>query len=189
MALTLAKTHTFKNIRIAYPCLYRKSKYKGKETKYTASLLFDPATNKVAMETLKTLIQAMINTENKGNELSADRLCFYDGNTKAHLAFKNHWILRASSNKPIKELRPDKRKIEHESESLIYSGCYVNAMVNLWWQGDEGYGKRVNCNFIAVQFCGHGEPIDGSYMPDEVIADGFNTVDVPDNNTDESLPF
>lgn len=189
MSLSLENTHRLNNIRIAYPHLYHKAKYQGKETKYMASLLIEPVANSEAMETIKSLIQDFIATENRGNPLSPDRICFFDGNTKGNIAFKNQWVLRASNTKPIREWRPDKTRIENPSESMIYSGCYVNARINLWWQGDLGYGKRINCNFIAAQFCRHGEPIDGSYMPDEVVADGFDKLAMPDNTDKEEIPF
>ena len=36
-------------------------------------------------------------------------------------------------------------------QSMIYSGCYVNAQLDFWVQ-DNKFGKRINCEIAAVQF-------------------------------------
>ena len=38
-----------------------------------------------------------------------------------------------------------------------YAGCYVNAVIELWFQ-NNGFGKRVNANLLGVQFFKDGEP-------------------------------
>lgn len=41
-------------------------------------------------------------------------------------------------------------------DQKFYSGCYVNATVRLWIQ-DNGFGKRINCEYLAMQFHSDGE--------------------------------
>ena len=43
-----------------------------------------------------------------------------------------------------------------EDDNRIYSGCYVNASVELWYQ-KNAYGKRVNANLLGIQFFKDGE--------------------------------
>lgn len=39
-----------------------------------------------------------------------------------------------------------------------YGGCYVNAIVSFWAQQlSAGFGPRINCNLLAVQFAADGE--------------------------------
>jgi hypothetical protein len=49
-------------------------------------------------------------------------------------------------------------------ESLIYSGCYVHAMVELWAQ-DNRYGKRINATTTGVMFDEHGASFGGGSGP------------------------
>ena len=44
-----------------------------------------------------------------------------------------------------------------EDDNKIYAGCYVNAVIELWFQ-NNGFGKRVNANLLGVQFLKDGEP-------------------------------
>ena len=42
-----------------------------------------------------------------------------------------------------------------------YSGCYVNAVINIWMQDNE-HGKRANAKLSSVQFFKDGEPFSAS---------------------------
>ena len=57
-----------------------------------------------------------------------------------------------------------------------YSGCYVNASVELWPQ-DNNYGKRVNATLMGVQFFRDGESFSGGGVASE---DDFDDVTVDD---------
>lgn len=45
--------------------------------------------------------------------------------------------------------------------SVIYSGCYANVQLSFWAQ-NNGYGKRINADVVAVQFAGDGTAFAGS---------------------------
>lgn len=44
-----------------------------------------------------------------------------------------------------------------------YSGCYVNAIVDIWAQ-DNKWGRRINCTITGVQFLRDGEAFGGGAM-------------------------
>lgn len=41
-------------------------------------------------------------------------------------------------------------------DQKFYSGCYVNATLRMWIQ-DNSFGKRINCEYTALQFHSDGE--------------------------------
>jgi len=43
-----------------------------------------------------------------------------------------------------------------EADGVIYSGCYVNAIIDLWAQ-DNQFGKRINATLLGVQFAYDGD--------------------------------
>ena len=67
-----------------------------------------------------------------------------------------------------------------EEDGKIYSGCYVNAIVELWSMNNE-YGKRICGNLLGVQFFRDGEAFASS--GDSVGVDDFESLD------DDSDPF
>ena len=51
-----------------------------------------------------------------------------------------------------------------EADGLPYSGCYVNASIELWAQ-DNNYGKRINASLRGVQFYRDGDAVAGGGGP------------------------
>jgi len=100
----------------------------------------------------------------KWPKLKADRVYLRDGDEETWDGYAGqHYI---SSNSPVTE-RPSvitNRKdgagnwIEAEpgKKNAPYSGCYVNAVIEVWVQ-DNKHGKRLNCKLKAVQFFRDGD--------------------------------
>ena len=61
-------------------------------------------------------------------------------------------------------------KTKSDVERLIYSGCAVNAKVEIWAQ-DNSFGRRINCSLLGVMFAGDGERFGGGSAP--ASADDF----------------
>lgn len=96
-----------------------------------------------------------------------DELKYKDGNM----------IIKANSPRPPIVLHPDGRTIMTEATNLIYSGCYVNAKIEIWGQANK-WGRRVNAKLIAVQFIPKdADSFDGSYVSPEEAVEGFESID------------
>jgi hypothetical protein len=74
----------------------------------------------------------------------------------------------------------DKSPLTEDDEKL-YAGCYVNAIVELWYQNNN-YGKRVNANLLGVQFFKDGEPFGDGVSASE---DDFDMFDDDDDGLDD----
>lgn len=62
-------------------------------------------------------------------------------------------------------------KAEPGAEGAPYSGCYVNATIEVWGQDNE-HGKRMNSKLKAVQFRANGEPFGAAPVdPNEEFSD------------------
>jgi hypothetical protein len=61
-----------------------------------------------------------------------------------------------------------------EEDGKPYAGCYVNAVVDLWYSDHPKGGKQVLGNLLGVQFAKDGEPF-GSGAVD--VDDEFDDLD------------
>ena len=91
---------------------------------------------------------------------AADKLCLHDGDAKADKeGFKGNLYLSASNK--LKPLVIDGLKQPLDANSgKPYSGCYVNAEIELWAQ-DNKFGKRINASLRGVQFVRDGQRLAG----------------------------
>jgi hypothetical protein len=58
------------------------------------------------------------------------------------------------------------------SSGKPYSGCYVNAVIELWAQ-DNKFGKRINASLMGVQFLRDGQRLSGGGV---ASADDFQAI-------------
>lgn len=98
--------------------------------------------------------------------------CYYPGKRKSYDGFEGNMALVAKryekDGMPVL-LDADKSPLWDASkgkampgkEGRIYSGCYVNATVDLWAQ-DNKYGKSVRCTLLGVQYCDEGDSFGGT---------------------------
>jgi len=89
-----------------------------------------------------------------------DKLCLHDGDLKAtYEGFPGMLYVSSRSNTRPLVIDTDKSPLT-ESDGRPYSGCYVNASLELWAQ-DNNYGKRVNAQLRGVQFYKDGDAFAG----------------------------
>lgn len=89
--------------------------------------------------------------------VAGGRICLRDGNAKPNVeGFPGNWFISARS--PTRPLVIDQnRNPLDQSSGKPYSGCYVNARINLWAQQNQ-HGRRINAQLAGVQFAKDGEP-------------------------------
>jgi hypothetical protein len=94
-------------------------------------------------------------------ELKAgDKLCQHDGDAKASKEGYAGNLYLSASNK-LKPLIIDGQLQPVAANSgIIYSGCYVNATIQLWAQENK-WGKRINASLKGVQFLRNGPRLSG----------------------------
>jgi hypothetical protein len=162
---------TIKNARLSFENVFKKAVFEGKEGKYEATLLFpksDTATYDKIMDAIEAAKKAA-----KVAKIPDSKLCIKDGDEFEYDGYAGMWAVKAGNTKRPTVLNRDKTPLVEEDE-VIYSGCYVNGIINIWIQNNQ-YGKRANANLLGIQFSKDGEPFsDGAKVAD---ADEFDEVE------------
>lgn len=169
------------NVRLSFPSVFKKATFNGEETKFEATLLINKETQADLVQKVKSAVAEKIKNDLKGAKISADRICFKDGDDIDYDGYADHYSIKAANNKRPLVIDADKTPLT-EDDNRIYAGCYVNAIIELWAQ-DNSWGKRINANLLGVQFAKDGEPfgdgvgasaddfdfLDGTFDGDDVV--------------------
>jgi hypothetical protein len=166
-------TVRLRHVRLSYPALFQMRGWKNEPDKksFGASFLFPRDGTKdqhknteVALKALRHCIAVGLKGVNPGQ----DRVCVRSGAAKADKEGYGPdvvYIATKAYKRPV-VVDVDNSPLAEE-DGKPYAGCYVNATVRFRVQNNS-YGKRVNAQLKAVQFCADGEPFgEGSVDPDE----------------------
>lgn len=153
-----------KNVRLSYPNLFvakANKKEPNKPAKFGANFILkkdDPqvkalrdAINAVAKEKWPKNMPKLSGVALKTPEAAPDGSWPTDGYDDTVM------FLTSSSAKRVPIVDKDPTVALAAEDGKPYAGCYVNASVRLWAQDNE-FGKRINCQLLAVQFAKDGEP-------------------------------
>lgn len=182
-----------KNVRIAFPALDKPEALGEGEPAYQAKLiivpdspnvkLIDDAMVSVAKEQWKDKAESVLALLKEDKKLCFVKAPYRNKKTgEAYAGFDSMYSLSTrSKNQPTifdKFNRPvtDPRDIK----SLIYSGCFVHAKIDIWAQ-DNKWGRRINANIAGAMFAKDGEAFGGSTP---ASADDFEDLKADD---DEAL--
>ena len=161
-----------KNVRLSFPSLFRKAVFSGAETKFEGTFLLNKEEHADTIKAIQAEIAKMLKDELKA-KLPADKICLKDGDEIEYDGYAGCMSIKASSAKRPIVIGKDKAPIS-EDDNVIYSGCYVNAIISLWAQNNQ-FGKRINASLEAVQFAKDGEPFgDGG---SKASVDDFDIID------------
>jgi co-chaperonin GroES (HSP10) len=163
------------NVRLSFASLFKKATFGGEETKFEGTFLIDKDEQADTIAEINTAIAAML--KEKKAKLSPDRICLKDGDEIDYDGYAGHMSIKASNAKRPIVIDRDKSPLV-EDDGKPYSGCYVNAVLELWFQ-DNTWGKRVNANLLAVQFAKDGEPFGEGGA--SVSIDDFDVIDEDDD--------
>jgi hypothetical protein len=170
----MGKKIKLRNCRLSFPSVFKKAVFNGQEGKYEATFLF-PKSDTETYEKIMSAIED-IKKENKGAKIPKDKLCIKDGDEIEYDGYEGMWAIKASNNSRPTVVNRDKTPLVEE-DGVIYAGCYVNGIIELWYQNNS-YGKRINANLLGVQFVKDGEPFgDGAKVASE---DDFDDIDDDD---------
>lgn len=101
--------------------------------------------------------------EEKAKELKirSSAYAVKDGDEENYDGYANNWYVSANNTKKPQVIGRDKRELK-ESDGIVYSGCYVNAVITLWYQpagtkNGNPVPHAVYASLEAVQFVRGGE--------------------------------
>ena len=161
----------------------------------------DGAVVKKRMPIMKALKRAKILAiakklgEEKAEELKirSSAYAVRDGDEENYDGYADNWYVSANNTKKPQVVGKDKREIK-ESDGVVYSGCYVNTVLTLWYQpaGDKNgnpVSHAVYASLEAVQFVRDGEAFGAAGVD---IDEDFDDItdesdDIEDDVYDEDL--
>ena len=161
------------NVRLSFPSIFNKSEFNGQVGKFEATFLMNKESQAKIISDVEAQI-ALIQKDNKA-KVSPDKLCLKDGEFVDYDGYAGCMSIKAGSNRRPTVLGRDKAPVVEE-DNIVYAGCYVNAVIELWFQ-DNSYGKRVNCNLLGIQFAKDGDTFGAG---DTDVSDDFDTIDNDD---------
>ena len=170
---------TIKDVRIAYAQgIYTARAAKpGDKEKYGAAFLFPanhPAVKEIAAATVRA---AQAKWGAKADDMlkqlkAADRLPVHNGDAKASSAgYEGNLFVNAGNAIRPTVVDRDRSPLT-AADGRPYSGCYVNAIIEVWAQ-DNQHGKRINASLLGVQFVRDGEKLAGGST---ATADDFEAI-------------
>ena len=172
-----------RDVRLAFPNLWKATAPKGGgEAAFSASFLMAPNHKQMAELTKALKDLATEKWGVKGAAVykaleAADKLCLHDGDAKAEYeGFEGNKFV-SSRGKVRPSVFDGQRQELTEADGKPYSGCYVNASLELWAQ-DNSYGKRLNAQLRGVQFFRDGDAFAGGGQPAD--ADEFDDIAAPE---------
>lgn len=162
-----------KKLRMGFPALAEPQKSDDGKEAYGAKLIVKP--DDPAVKALDAAIEQVAREKWKDEADSVlamlrdkDRIClvkkeYRDKQGKVYAGFEGSFYLstRNSKEQPtcVDRFGGELTK-RSDIERILYSGCVVNAKVEIWAQ-DNNFGRRVNCTLLGVMFAADGESFGG----------------------------
>ena len=178
-----------KNVRICYAQnIFKPSAYKeGQDVKYNAQFIIsDPeqlkAAQKVCLDAAEMVwpkMGAKVIKELEGG----DFLCLRDGDKKPDREEVAGLHYLAASNRKRPTIINRDRSPVAEEDGIIYSGCTVNAKIEIYGFPMEKGKKGVFATLMGVQFVKDGDAFSG--IAKTVSADEFD--DIADTGADDDI--
>lgn len=171
------------NVRLAFPQLFEAKSVNGEgDPAFSATFIIPP--EHPVTQTLRDGFEVVGKDKWSGKwatvkkEIEAkDRTALHDGDTKAGYAGFEGNLFVSARNKSRPTVVDRDRSPLVSADGRPYSGCYVNALIELWAQ-DNAYGKRINASLRGVQFIRDGDAFLGGGAASE---DEFDAVDLADD--------
>jgi hypothetical protein len=158
------------NVRIAFAQLFEAKQVNGEgEPRHSAVFIIDPkSANARALDEAMSAVAAE-KWKDKGKSVLADlsskgRVCFLKSaktNQSGEVYDGFEGMFSVTAGNKARPLTLDRNKSPlTQADGRPYSGCYVNALIELWAQ-DNNWGRRVNATLKGVQFVGDGDAFGG----------------------------
>lgn len=185
-----------KNVRLSFPRLWEARQFKEGEGKprYDANFLMETggemhkAVRKACIAEAKAGWGPKAEKFIKSIEGNTQKFCFTDGDLKEADGHEGHWVLASHRNQDQGPPSVVGRTRDKSTGRLVkltaadgkpYSGCFVNATVEIWAQ--KGTNSGIRCTLLGVQFFKDGDAFAGAPASDE----DFDVLDDDEEEEDD----
>lgn len=167
------------NVRLAFPSLFEAKAVNGEgEPRFSASFIMQPDDTQIekVRDVIKAVAKAKWGEKAEAMLTSLEKknnICLHDGDDKTEYdGFAGNMYVSAANKSRPTVVDKDRSPLTIQ-DGKPYSGCYVNAVIDIWAQ-DNNFGKRINAVLAAVQFSKDGDAFGGG-VP--VSADVFDIIE------------
>lgn len=159
-----------RDARLAFPDVFEAVQYQGQGPFQYRSTFLIPAGDKqktdmdaVIEQVAKDKWGAKAEAILKQIFAAGNKCCWVNGDSKAYNGYAGNWALTATRNQDDgRPLVVDRGKNPiAASDGKIYSGAYVNGIVEVWAQ-DNSFGKAIRATLSTVQWVKDGESFGGA---------------------------
>lgn len=177
--------------RLSFEHVFTPSSSNGSEPVYSASILMPkgaPEVKKVEDEMMRVATEKW---GAKGKDVLAklvreNRVCLRDGSTKDYDGYDGMMFVSARNPSRPSVFNKKCEPITKE-DGLIYSGCYVNARIEIWAQDNPKGGRRINCKLVGLQFAKDGDAFGSGSGPAK--ASDFEVIEDDEPSDDGKKPW
>ena len=162
-------------VRISYANIWHPRSYNGQDPKYSVSLLI-PKSDKKTLDKLKSIFKEMQldpeNVQKWGGKVKGIRIPLRDGDEEREddAAYKGCYFINASATPDYPPRVVDKDKQEIIDPSEVYSGCYCQAVINLYAYNRSG-NRGIGVGLLGLRKLADGEPLSGGVATDNDFDD------------------
>ncbi len=187
-----------KNVRLSFADLFKPKTLKredGSESdpKFSSNFLIDkvkakageikaiymgkemPVMNALKAAKIDAIAKKIGDEKAKDLKVRSNNYAVKDGDEENYDGYEGCWYVSSNNTKKPLVKGKDKRNLT-ESDGVVYSGCYVNAIVTLWYQAAGKKGENVVPHAVygsleAVQFLRDGESFGAPGVDDDDFDD------------------
>lgn len=174
----MGKKIQLKNVRLSFADIWTARAFEeGAEPKYGATFLVekgsenDKAIQAAIKEVAKEAWGAKADSNLAKIKGNPNKEGYRDGDTQDYDGYANNNFIRASG-----KVRPTivnkNRSPLTEADGVIYSGCYVNAIIDIYAYDSKGVG--ISAGLKGIQFVKDGEAFSGGGV---ASADDFDDIE------------
>ena len=171
------------NVRLSYNDLFQAKEFKAGDGKprYSATFLVEPgseadkairaAIRQAAKDTYLDKAEKTLKSF-EGNNM---RMCYLDGEAKDEIeGYAGNWYLASHASARPTVVDRDRTPL-NQADGKPYSGCYVNAIIDIYGQTGDKQGIRAGLK--GVQFFKDGAPFGGGAPARVDDFDAFDDLD------------
>ena len=143
------------------------------DMKYSASLVF--AKNSDTAKRAKEAVAELLANEEVKKLMGKTKIKYEllrDGDEKDDKNYEGCYFINAKANEDHKPKVMDRDRVEIVDPNEIYSGCYVQAVLNLYAYNKNG-NSGIGASLLGIRKIKDGEPLTGGHVSDEDFDDSL----------------
>lgn len=177
--------------RLSFEHVFTPSSSNGSDPAYSASILMPKDSAEVKKIEAEMMRVATDKWGAKGKDVLTklvreNRVCLRDGDTKDYDGYEGMMFISARNSARPSVFNKKCEPITKE-DGILYSGCYVNARIEVWAQDNPKGGRRINCKLVGVQFVKDGDAFGSGSGPAK--ASDFDVIEDDEPSEDDKKPW